>query len=99
VWHGGCFWAFAMANTFETISTEMMEDVSGGTPATTHDQLLSSLNGIQSSLDNLGKNNGSFLSGNRGLMFMGLAAMAMSRRQQTTVIYGGRGGYYWQSSW
>ncbi len=101
-----------MANTFETISTEMLDDVGGGTDLGHghtlnaagqrggDQQLLSSLNGIQSSLDDLGKNQGgSFLSGSSGLMFMGMAAMAMSRRQQTTVVYGGRGGYYWQSSW
>lgn len=102
-----------MANTFETVSTEMMEAVAGGVgadvghgerstaPAASSDQLLSSLNGIQGSLEDLGRNrsSGSFLSGSNGLMFMGMAAMAMSRRQQTTVVYGGRGGYYWQSSW
>ena len=101
-----------MANTFESISTEMLDDVGGGAgaslgdghrvtaPAAGNDQLLSSLNGIQSSLNDLGKrDNGSFLSGTNRVMFMGMAAMAMSRRQQTTVVYGGRGGYYWQSSW
>lgn len=99
-----------MANTFETISTNLMEDVGGGAgsghaltaPSAHRDQqLLSSLSGIQSSLSDLGKNQnqGGFLSGSNGLMFMGMAAMAMSRRQQTTVVYGGRGGYYWQSSW
>jgi hypothetical protein len=95
--------AFAMANTFETISTDIMNAVAGGVGASgTNDQLLSSLNGIQSSLDDLGKNRnsgGNFFSGSNGLMFMGMAAMAMSRRQQTTVVYGGRSGYYWQSSW
>jgi hypothetical protein len=105
--------AWAMANTFETISTEMLGDIGGGVGASgnvgnghaltasaaSNDQLLSSLNGIQSSLDNLGKNNGSFLSGTNGVMFMGMAALAMSRRPQTTVVYGGRGGYYWQSGW
>lgn len=100
---------FAMANTFETISNEMLDDVGGGAgtghtlagPSSSSDQqLLSSLNGIQSSLSDLGKNqNRGFLSGANGLMFMGMAAMAMSRRPQTTVVYGGRGGYYWQSSW
>ena len=102
-----------MANTFESISTEMLDDVGGGAgaslsdghrvtaPAAGNDQLLSSLNGIQSSLNDLGKrsNSGSFLSGTNGVMFMGMAALAMSRRQQTTVVYGGRGSYYWQSSW
>ena len=99
-----------MANTFETISSEMLDDIGGGAgtghtptaPTSRSDsQLLSSLNGIQSSLNDLGKNQnqGSFLSGTNGVMFMGMAALAMSRRQQTTVVYAGRGGYYWQSSW
>lgn len=104
--------ALAMANTFETISTDLLDDVGGGIGARPdigpgralngsagNDQLLSSLSGIQTSLDNLGKNNGSFSSGTNGVLFMGMAALAMSRRPQTTVVYGGRGGYYWHAGW
>jgi hypothetical protein len=95
---------------FEIIPTETMEQVAGGAPsghtltpptAKSNDGILSSLNGIQSSLNDLSKNQngGGFLSGTNGLMFMTMATVALSRRQQTTVVYGGRHGYYWQSSW
>lgn len=81
---------------FELIPTDTLEKVGGGVA---NDDLLKSLNGIQSSLNDLGKNqNQGFLSGSNGLMFMTMAMVAASRRQQTTVVYGGRHSY-WQSSW
>ena len=94
---------------FEMISAEEMEQVGGGAgtghtvtaPKGTNGRLLDSLKGIQTSLDDLGKNqnqNGGFLSGANGMMFMTMATVAMSRRQQTTVVCGSR-GCYWRSSW
>lgn len=81
---------------FELIPTDALEQVGGGVA---NEDLMKSLNGIQSSLRDLGKNqNQGFSSGTNGLMFMMMAMVAASRRQQTTVVYAGRHGY-WQSSW
>lgn len=56
-----------------------------------NDQLLSTLQGIQSSLKDLGKNqNGGLFGGTNGLLFMTMA-LAMSRRNDV-VVYGGGGG-------
>jgi hypothetical protein len=88
----------------KTITTLELEIVTGGAyPIGTidkpssgsgnNDQLLSTLNGIQSSLKDLSKgsaNQGPF-SGQNGLMFV--AMLALSQRQNTnTVVYQG-GGY------
>jgi hypothetical protein len=99
---------------FESISNEALETVFGGkTSPPTHDMstmgdsasgndaaVVAALQGIQSSLNDLGKNNSNGLfGGNNGLLFMTMA-LAMSRRGEV-VVSGGRGGgnYYWRSSW
>ena len=90
----------------ETIALEALEDVTGGKtklPVSTgisggtdsNSAVLASLQGIQSSLSDLGKNNNN--GNSNAFLFMGLA-MAMQRRNET-VVYGGPRGYYWRSSW
>ena len=63
------------------------------------DQLLTAIQGIQSSLKDINKNNNGGLFGNNGMLFLGMA-MAMSRRSEV-VVYGGRHGYgySWRSGW
>lgn len=65
-----------------------------------NDQLLSTLQGIQSSLKDLQNNqNKGLFGGNSGLLFMTMA-FAMSRRNEVCVQYGGcRRGFFWRSSW
>jgi len=102
-----------MKSGFETITNNELEMVAGGagggtTPNTSvgtssgsNDQLLSTVQGIQSSLKDLSSSNQNqgLFGGQNGALAFGMMAMAM-RRQNTTVVYGGRhGGYYWQSSW
>jgi hypothetical protein len=91
-----------------SIAPEALEGVTGGKatppvkPSTgssssgSNDQLLAAVQGIQSSLADIGKNNNG--GNNNTLLFMGMA-LAMQRRNQTTVVYGGGRNYYWQSSW
>jgi hypothetical protein len=104
-----------MKSGFETIESNELEMVAGGAGGATgaagaglgnsssggnNDQLLSTVQGIQSSLKDLSsnQNQGPFSGPNGGLM-LGMMAMAM-RRQNTTVVYnGGRGSYYWRASW
>jgi len=59
---------------------------SGGT-SSNNDAVLSALQGIQSSINDLGTKQGLF-SGNNGLLFMTMA-LAMRQSAQTTVVYGG----------
>lgn len=93
----------------KTISDTDLSLVTGGkatTPSATsvtpgggsnNDALLSQLQGIQSSLSDLGKNqNNGLFGGNNGLMFMTLA-LAMSQRRNEVVVYGG--GYHRGFSW
>ena len=56
-----------------------------------NEQLLSTLQGIQSSLEDLGKNQGGgVFGGNNGLLFMTMA-LAFSQRRNEVVFYGGGG--------
>lgn len=95
-----------MKSGFESIADNELVTVAGGTTPTstttssTNDQLLSTVQGIQSSLKDLSSNqNQGLFSGPNGGLTLAMMAMAMQRRN-TTVVYGGRGGgYYWQSSW
>jgi hypothetical protein len=99
--------ASPMKTGFETIANNELEMVAGGVGSTTNtsssnDQLLSSVQNIQSSLKDLSSSNQNqgLFNGPNGALAFGMMAMAMNRRQSTTVVYGGRrGGYYWQSSW
>jgi hypothetical protein len=72
---------------------------SGGT-SSNNDAVLSALQGIQSSINDLGTKQGLF-SGNNGLLFMTMA-LAMSRRSEV-VVYGGGGwhhrGYGFRAYW
>ncbi|HTL33105.1 MAG TPA: hypothetical protein VL326_08265 [Kofleriaceae bacterium] len=97
-------------SAFETIGTNELEMVAGGAGTTSNtsssgsgnDQLLSTVQGIQSSLKDLSSSqqNQGLFSGPNGGLALGMMALAMRRNQNTTVVYGGRhGGYYWQSSW
>ena len=62
-----------------------------------NDALLSQLQGIQSSLSDLGKNqNNGLFGGTNGLMFMTMA-LALSQRRNEVVVYGG--GYHRGFSW
>jgi len=102
-----------MKSAFETIANNELDMVAGGagatgTPGTSlntsgkNDALLSTVQGIQSSLKDLNSNqNQGLFSGPNGGLALGMMALAMRRNQQsTTVVYGGRhGGYAWQSSW
>jgi hypothetical protein len=95
-----------MKTGFETIANNELEMVAGGVGSTTNtsgtnDQLLSTVQGIQSSLKDLSSNqNQGLFNGPNGALAFGMMAMAMNRRQSTTVVYGGRrGGYYWRTSW
>ena len=65
--------------------------------SSTNDALLSQLQGIQSSLSDLGKHqNNSLFGGTNGLMFMTMA-LALSQRRNEVVVYGG--GYHRGFSW
>jgi len=102
-----------MKSGFETIESNELEMVAGGagglngaglntstSSGGNNDQLLSTVQGIQSSLKDLSSNqNQGLFSGPNGGLMLGMMAMAM-RRQNTTVVYnGGRGSYYWRASW
>jgi len=70
----------------------------GGSSGSNDDKLLSTLNSIQRSLSDLGKNqNNGLFSGQNGLLFGMVAALAFSRRSEV-VVYGGgpRRGFHWQ---
>ena len=99
-----------MKSGFETIESNELVTVAGGaaptsntstgTSSSTNDQLLSTVQGIQSSLKDLSSNkNQGLFGGPNGGLTMAMFAMAMQRRNSTTVVNYGRGGYYWQSSW
>ena len=75
----------------KTLSNLDLAQVTGGT-SSNGDQVLSSLQGIQSSLSDLGKNqNQGMFSGQNGLMFMTMATVAMSQRQNNVVVVNGGG--------
>ena len=98
----------------QPISTNDLDSVTGGTsPASTpspklgsgdagscsgNDQLLTAMQGIQSSLKDIGKNQNQGLFGNNGLLFLGMA-LAMQRRSESTVVIngGGRWGYSYRA--
>jgi hypothetical protein len=66
------------------------DKAAGGT--TNNDALLSTLNGISSSLKDLGKNqNQGPFSGTNGLMFVTM--LALSQQRNNTVVYAGAPGY------
>ena len=75
-------------------------DTGGGGTSSNNDQVLGALRGIQSSLEDLGKNqNQGLFGGNNGLMVMTMA-LAMNRRSEV-VVYGnggncGRRGFSWR---
>jgi hypothetical protein len=79
----------------KTLSTVDLAQVTGGT-SSNNDQVFSSLQGIESSLADLGKNqNQGMFSGSNGLMFMTMATLAMSQRQNSVVVVPGGGGGHW----
>ncbi len=91
----------------KTLSTSDLANVTGGKDATSisagscnNDQLYSAIQGIQSSLKDLGKNQNQGLFSSQGMMFM---TMALALRQQnTTVVYRGGGNgcrFSWRASW
>ncbi len=102
----------------QNISANDLDLVTGGTPSATQgpstsssssssggvntDALLTSLQSIQGSIHDLGKNqNQGLFGGQNGLLFLTMA-MAMQRRNEVVVYGGGRwggGGYYWRSGW
>ncbi len=64
---------------------------SGGTSGGGDDAMLASLQGIQSSLKDLGKNqNGGLFGGQNGMLFMTMA-LALNNRRSDVVVYGGGG--------
>ena len=86
----------------KTLSLDDLSNVTGGKDLSTaggasgggsNDAMLTTLQGIQSSLKDLGKNqNQGLFGGNNGLLFMTMA-LAMSNRGPTqAVVYGGGGG-------
>lgn len=90
----------------KTITTVELELVTGGTgyPLGTedkaagsgnhgNDQLLSTLNGIQSSLKDLSSNkNQGLFSGQNGLLFVTMLALSQQRSANTVVYAGSPGG-------
>lgn len=97
----------------KTIDQDLLDTVTGGTtpatPAPTptggsgggNCQVLSTLQNIESSLSDLGKNNNSLFSGQNGALLMMTMAFAFSRNSSTTVVYGGGGGWHhcWHRGW
>lgn len=93
----------------QTLDIDALDTVTGGTPSATtspikpggggNDQILSTLQNIQSSLKDLGNNqNQGLFSGANGAMLMMTMAFAMSRRE--VVVYGGGGGrHWWHHGW
>ena len=60
-----------------------------------NDQLISTLNGIQGSLKDLGKNqNQGPFGGQNGLLFVTALALSQRNNSNTVVYQGGGGGYY-----
>ena len=98
-------------SNFTTIAIDAMEGVTGGkgkpavstgisggtTSTTDNSALLAGIQGIQSSLASIGKNNNGCGLNTTTAMCMGLALA--SRRQSEVRVYGRGGGYYYQSSW
>jgi hypothetical protein len=100
-----------------TISDVLLAQVTGGkgpdattlTPSGStsgsgnNDAVLSALNGIQSSLKDLGNNNsGGLFGGSNGLMFGMMAGLAMRNRSSEVVVHGSWGsrrGFSWRASW
>jgi bacteriocin-like protein len=77
---------------------------SGGSGGGNNDAVLSALNGIQSSLSDLGKNNnnGGLFGGSNGLMFGVMAGLAMRNRSSNVVVHGSWGsrrGFSWSAHW
>jgi hypothetical protein len=67
-----------------------------------NDAVLGALNGIQSSLKDLGKNNNGGLFGNNGLMLGMFAGLAMRNRSSEVVVHGSWGshrGFSWRAYW
>ena len=99
----------------KTIDTNLLDTVTGGTTPSPgpvspsggtsggsgNDQVLATLQNIQSSLSDLGKNNNSLFSGQNGALLMMTMAFAFSRNSSTTVVYGGGGGWHhgWRHGW
>ena len=94
----------------QTLDDSALDTVTGGTPSATtspitpsgggNDQILSTLQNIQSSIKDLGNNhNQGLFSGANGAMLMMTMAFAMSRRE--VVVYGGGGGHHhwWHRGW
>lgn len=92
----------------QTLDIDALDTVTGGTPSATtspitpsgggNDQILSTLQNIQSSLKDLGNNqNQGLFSGANGAMLMMTMAFAMSRRE--VVVYGGGGRHWWHRGW
>ncbi len=84
--------------TMKTLSTDDLSCVTGGTAtasntSSSNDQLLTTLQTIQSSLSDLGKNSNNCPLQNNTLLFMTMA-MALQRRSEV-VVYGGR-PYGWR---
>jgi len=78
-------------------ATPSATTVTPGSGSSNNDALLSQLQGIQSSLSDLGKNqNNNLFGGTNGLMFMTMA-LALSQRRNEVVVYGG--GYHRGFSW
>lgn len=72
----------------------------GGT--SNNDAVLGALNGIQSSLKDLGKQPQSPFSGSNGMMFGMMAGLALGRRNTDVVVHGSWGprrGFSWRASW
>lgn len=82
-------------NTLSTLSIDDLATVTGGKDTSTggtDDALLTTLNGIQSSLKDLGKNQnqGGLFGGGSGMMFMTMAlAMSSQRNSNGVVVVGG----------
>ena len=76
---------------------------SSGGSSGNNDAVLGALNGIQSSLQDLGKNNNNGLfGGSNGLMFGMMAGLAMRSRAPDVVVHGSWGprrGFSWRASW
>jgi hypothetical protein len=94
----------------KTIDLNDLSTVTGGKAPQTqstagdggNDQLLATLQGIQSSLKDLGKNqNQGLFGGQNGLLFMTMALAFSQRRNEVVVVGGGaprcgRGGFSWR---
>jgi hypothetical protein len=94
------------AFTMQTLSITALDTVTGGTPTFTptsgssgnNDQILTTLQSIQSSIKDLGNNqNQGLFGGSNGALLMMTMAFAMSRRE--VVVYGGGGHHWWHHGW